>query len=84
MRICAPVAASRADSAMMSASVDAPSLPSATSVAPSRPTEAAEVPMMFMNCARLVAAVSADKFVVSPSCTIVFVKLATSSRAIPS
>ena len=40
--------------------------------------------MMFMNCARLVAATSADKFVVSPSCTIVFVKLATSSRAIPS
>ena len=84
MFICLPTPARRADSSMISASVEAPLLPSWTRVAPSRSTLSVLVPMMFMNWAMLVAAWSALRFVVAPSWIIVSENFATSSRAMPS
>ena len=83
-----PTPARRCAMDTMSASVDAPALPSATRVSPSisypaTPSRDA-VPMTLLIFARLVAASSAVRFVDSPSATAVSVNPRMSSRAMPS
>ncbi len=68
----------------MSRSVDAPLLPSATSVDPSRDTSAGAVCMMFISCASEVAASSLVRFVASPRSIMTFVNPTTSAAFTPS
>ena len=79
-----PAAPMRSAMARMSCSVDAPSLPRATSADPALDACDGKTPMMLPSFARPVAASSDVRLVVSPRSIMVRVNAATSARFTPS